>query len=274
MIKKSDFQAKNGHFRTNTPNTASSSQKKQTTPKTVTSGASNIPSPRMHSFEDANKKARKKATGERPSRDVDVSDGEQHSQDEASATTGKEPKTSKQGNSVHSGPNKKITDNVKDGPFSNKTGNNFNAKHGPKMKHTSKKAPRRKYYRPSDDTKTFQINSKGHLQCLQDPKLIHRPNDKGKLPGSREAPIYHEPGTVSCKTVEDLKKTIPQLFRQTWQFERSLQHQNRPFSQASNACQEEGANRVQRSNRQGTRLLDRRGKSSRSRLSQHRGSLQ
>ena len=210
--KKSDFQAKSGHFRTNTPNSASSSQKKQTTPKTVTSGASNIPSPRMHSFEDANKKAKKKATGVRPSRDVDVSDGEQHSQDEASATTGKEPKTSKQGNSVHSGPNKKITDRVKDGPFSNKTGNDFNAKHGPKMKHTSKKAPRRKYYRPSDDTKTFQINSKGHLQCLQDPKLIHRPNDKGKLPGSREAPIYHEPGTVSCKTVEDLKKLYPNSF--------------------------------------------------------------
>ena len=51
--KKSDFQAKSGHFRTSTSNTASSSQKKQTTPKTVTSGASNIPSPRMHSFEDA-----------------------------------------------------------------------------------------------------------------------------------------------------------------------------------------------------------------------------
>ena len=134
------------------------------------------------------------------------------SQDEASATTGKEPKTSKQGNSVHSGPNKKITDNVKDGPSSNKTGNDSNAKHGPKMKHTSKKAPRRKYYRPSDDTKTFQINNKGHLQCLQDPKLIHRPNDKGKLPGSREAPIYHEPGTVSCKTVEDLKKLYPNSF--------------------------------------------------------------
>ena len=210
--KKSDFQAKSGHFRTSTSNSASSSQKKQTTPKMVTSGASNIPSPRMHSFEDAKPKARKKATGVRPDRDVDVSDGEQHSQDEASATTGKEPKTSKQGNSVHSGPNKKITDNVKDGPFSNNTGSNSNAKHGPKMKHTSKKAPRRKYYRPSDDTKTFQINSKGHLQCLQDPKLIHRPNDKGKLPGSREAPFYHEPGTVSCKTVEDLKKLYPNSF--------------------------------------------------------------
>ena len=80
---------------------------------------------------------------------------------------------------------------------------------GPKMKHTSKKAPRRKYYKPSNDTKTFQINKKGHLQCMQDPNLIHKPNDKGKLPGSRKAPIYHEPGTVSCKTMKDLKKLYP-----------------------------------------------------------------
>ena len=141
--KKSDFRAKSGHFRTSSPNTASSSQKKQTTPKTVTSGKGNIPSPRMHSFEDAKIQA---------------------------------------------------------------------GKSGPKMKDTSKKAPRRKYYRPSNDTKIFQINNKGHLQCLQDPKLIHKPNDKGKLPGSREAPIYHEPGTVSCKTVEDLKKLYPNSF--------------------------------------------------------------
>ena len=108
--KKSDFQAKSGHFRTSTSNMASSSQKKQTTPKTVTSGKGDIPSPRMHSFEDAKLQTRKKVTGVRSGRDVDVSDREQHSQDEASATTGKEPKTSKQGNSVHSGPNKKITD--------------------------------------------------------------------------------------------------------------------------------------------------------------------
>ena len=182
------------------------------TPKTVTSGKGNIPSPRMHSVEDAKLQGRKTATGMRPGRDVDVSDGEQHSQEESSATTGKEPKTSKQGNSVQSGPNKSITDRVKDGPFSNQTGNKFNAKNGPKMKHTSKKAPRRKYYKPSNDTKIFQINNKGHLQCLQDPNLIHKPNDKGKLPGSREAPIYHEPGTVSCKTVEDLKKLYPNSF--------------------------------------------------------------
>ena len=210
--KKSNFRAKSGHFRTSSPNTASSSQKKQMTPKTVTSGKANVPSPRMHNFEDAKLQGRKTATGVRSGRDVDVSDEEQHSQEEPSATTGKGPKTSKQGNSVHSGPNKNITDSVKDGPFSNQTASNSNAKNGPKMKHTSKKTPRRKYYRPSNDTKTFQINNKGHLQCLQDPNLIHKPNDKGKLPGSREAPIYHEPGTVSCKTMEDLKKLYPNSF--------------------------------------------------------------
>ena len=210
--KKSNFRVKSGHFRTSTSNMASSSQKKQMTPKTVTSGKVHVPSPRMHSFEDAKIQGGKRATGVRPGRDVDVSDGEQHSQEESSATTGREPKTSKSGNSVHSGPNKKITDSVKDGPFSNQTADSSNAKSSPKMKHTSKKAPRRKYYMPSNDTKTFQINSKGHLQCLQDPNLIHKPNDKGKLPGSREAPIYHEPGTVSCKTVEDLKKLYPNSF--------------------------------------------------------------
>ena len=210
--KKSDFRVKSGHFRTSTPNAASSSQKKQTILKTVSSGKVHVPSPRMHSFEDAKIQGGKRATGVRPGRDVDVSDGEQHSQEEPPATTGKEPKTSKSGNSVHSGPNKNITDSVKDGPFSNQTTDSSNAKSGPKMKHTSKKAPHRKYYKPSNDTKTFQINNQGHLQCLQDPNLIHKPNDKGKLPGSREAPIYHEPGTVSCKIVEDLKKLYPNSF--------------------------------------------------------------
>ena len=127
-------------------------------------------------------------------------------------TTGKEPKTTKLGNSVLSGPNKKIMDSVKDGPFRKHTAGSSNVRSSPKMKHTSKEAPRRKYYMPYNDTKTFQISSKGHLQCLQDPNLIHKPNDKGKLPGSREAPIYHEPGTVLCKTMEDLKKLYPNSF--------------------------------------------------------------
>ena len=210
--KKSDFRAKSGHFRTSSPNMASSSQKKQMTPKTVTSGKAHVPSPRMHNFEDAKIQGRKTATGVRSGKEVDISDEEQHSQEEPSVTTGKEPKTPKQGNSVHSGPNKNITDSAKDGPYSNQTASSSNTKSGPKMKHTSKKAPCRKYYKPSNDTKTFQINNKGHLECLQDSNLMHKPNDKGKLPGSREAPIYHEPGTVSCKTMEDLKKLYPNSF--------------------------------------------------------------
>ena len=77
--KKSDLRVKSGHFRTSSPNTASSSQKKQMTPKTVTSGKGNVPSPRMHSFEDAKIQGRKTATGVRSGTHVDVSDGEQHS---------------------------------------------------------------------------------------------------------------------------------------------------------------------------------------------------
>ena len=210
--KKSNFRAKSSHFRTSTLNTASSSQKKQMTLKMVTSGKVHVPSPRMHSFEDAKIKGGKRANKLRSGRYVDVSDEKQHSPEEPSATTGKELKTSKLGNSFHSGPNKKITDSVKDGPFRKHTADSSNVKSSPKMKHTSKEAPHRKYYKPSNDTKTFQINSKGHLQCLQDPNIIHKPNDKGKLPGSREAPIYHEPMTVPCKTMEDLKKLYPNSF--------------------------------------------------------------
>ena len=213
----------------------------------------------MHSFEDAKIQGGKRATGVRPGRDVDVIDREQHSQEEPSATTGKEPKTSKSGNSVPSGPNKNIMDSVKDGPFSNQTTDSSNAKSSPKMKHTSKKAPRRKYYKPSNDTKTFQINNKGHLQCLQDPNLIHKPNNKGKLPGSREAPIYHEPGTVSCTTMEDLKKLYPNSFDRLGSLKGAYNIRVDPTVKPSNTCQEEGANRVKGGNRQETGLPDRRG---------------
>ena len=99
--KKSDFRAKSSHFRTSTQNTGSSSQKKRMTLKMVTSGKVHIPSPRMHSFEDAKIQGGKGAIKMRPGRDVDVSDGEQYSLEKPSATTGKEPKPSKSGNSVH-----------------------------------------------------------------------------------------------------------------------------------------------------------------------------
>ena len=166
----------------------------------------------MHSFQDAKLQGGERCSGLRSGRDVNISDGEQYTHQEPSVPSGKEPKTSKTGNSVHSGPNKNITDSVKDSPFSKGGTFSSNAKLGPKRNNKSKKSPHRKYYMPYNDTKTFQINNKGHLQLHQDPNLIHKPNNKGKLPGSRVAPIYHEPGTVSCKTVEDLKKLYPNSF--------------------------------------------------------------
>ena len=111
--KKSDFRAKSGPFRTSTSNMGRSSQKKQTTPKMVTSGKVHIPSPRMQSFEDAKIQGGKKLIRSRLDGKVDVSDREQHSLEEPSATTGKELKTSNSGNSVLSGPNKKFTDSKK-----------------------------------------------------------------------------------------------------------------------------------------------------------------
>ena len=210
--KKSDFRAKSGPFRTSTQSLGSSSQKKQMSSKMVTSGKAPVPSPRMYTFEDTKIQGKKRSSGLKSGGGVDVNDEEQHSQEEPSATNGKELKTSKTGNSVLSGPNKNITDSTKDGPLRKGAATGSNAKLSPKMKCTSKQAPHKKYYRPSNDTKTFQINNKGHLQCHQDPNFIHRPNDKGKLPGSIEAPIYHEPGTVSCTTVEDLKKLYPNSF--------------------------------------------------------------
>ena len=206
--KKSDFRAKSGPFRTSTSHTGSSFQKKQTTSKTVTTEKVHVPSPRMHSFEDTKIQGGKRHIRPRSGGNVDISDGEQHTQEEPSATTGKELKTSKTGNLVLSGPNKNITDRVKDGPFRKHTASGSNAKLCRKRSSKAKQIPCRKYYMPSNDTKTFQINNKGHLQCHQDPNLIHKPNNKGKLSGSREAPIYHEPGTVSYKMVEDVCRTM------------------------------------------------------------------
>ena len=200
--KKSDFQAKSGPLRTETHFSPSSSKKKQTTPKTVTSGKGYIPRSKVHSFEDAKIQGQKSHIETQPGGNVDVTNEEQHSTEEPSVTTGRQLNTPKTG----------LTDSTKDGPFSRSTGNGSTSKLGHKLKQSSKKRPRRKYYQPSDDTKTYKINNQGHLQCTQDPNLIHKPNDKGKLPGSREAPIYHEPGKVSCKTVEDLKKLYPNSF--------------------------------------------------------------
>ena len=87
--KKSDFKVKSGPFRTNTLRLGSSSQKKQTASKMVHSGKVPVPSPSMHNFEDSKIQGKKRSSRLKPGGDVDVSDGEQHNQEEPSASNEK-----------------------------------------------------------------------------------------------------------------------------------------------------------------------------------------
>ena len=93
--KKSDFRAKSGPFRTSTSHLPSSSQKTQTASNMVTSGKAPVPSPTVHSFEDAHNHGRKRHSRLKLGGRVDVSDEEQYIQDEPSVTARKELKTSK-----------------------------------------------------------------------------------------------------------------------------------------------------------------------------------
>ena len=66
--------------------------------------------------------------------------------------------------------------------------------------------PKRQYYQPQDDEDTYYINSEGHLQCHQDsPTIIKAPTPQ-ELPGSKEHPIFHKPGSINISSVEDLLK--------------------------------------------------------------------
>ena len=149
--KKSDFRSKSSPFSKGTPYLGSSSQKKQHSPKTVSSS----PSRRMHSFQDAKIQGRKPASKSTSGRDVDTSDKEQHAKQEPSEPSEEELKTPKMGN----------TTIVKDGPFRKCHRSGSKMKDGHKMKSQGCKEPRRNYYKHSNGIKTFQINKQGHLQC-------------------------------------------------------------------------------------------------------------
>ena len=203
--KKSDFRAKDGPKRTSMQCLGSSSQKRESSSKTVTSGKVPIPSPRMHNFQDAKIQGKLNGNGPKSGGGVDISDEEQHSQDETSASKGKEPKTSRTGTVVLSGPNKNIMDSTKDGPLRKGATTGSNVKLGPKMKQTSKKTPCRKYDRPSNDTKTFQINNKGNLQCHQDP------NDKGNCQAAEMLPSTMNQVQYHARRLKTSRNYIPIL---------------------------------------------------------------
>ena len=84
--KKSDFRAKDGPKMTSTQHLGSSCQKREFSSKTVTTGKVPVPSPRMHNFENAKIQGKSNGTGLKSGGGVDVSDEEQHSQDEASVS--------------------------------------------------------------------------------------------------------------------------------------------------------------------------------------------
>ena len=74
--------------------------------------------------------------------------------------------------------------------------------------------PQRPYYQPQEDQETYYINSEGHLQCHQDSQNIIKAPTPQELPGSKEHPIFHKPGSIKISSVEDLLKLYPNSFDQ------------------------------------------------------------
>ena len=72
--------------------------------------------------------------------------------------------------------------------------------------------PKYPYFQPQEDQETYYINSEGHLQCLQDSQKIIKAPTPQELPGSKEHPIFHKPGSIKISSVEDLLKLYPNSF--------------------------------------------------------------
>ena len=72
--------------------------------------------------------------------------------------------------------------------------------------------PKHQYYQPQEDEDTYYINSEGHLQCHQDSQNIIKAPTPQELPGSKEHPIFHKPGSIKISSVEDLLKLYPNSF--------------------------------------------------------------
>ena len=111
--------------------------------------------------------------------------------------------------------------------------------------------PKRQYYQPQDDEDTYYINSEGHLQCHQDSQTIIKAPTPQELPGSKEHPIFHKPGSIKISSVEDLLRLYPNSFDRLGSLKGEYDIKEDPNSATSTACEREGANRKQGSNRRG-----------------------
>ena len=82
----------------------------------------------------------------------------------------------------------------------------------PSQSENSDFLPKRQYYQPQEDEDTYYINSEGHLQCHQDSNNIIKAPTPQELPGSKEHPIYHTPGSIRISSVEDLLRLYSNSF--------------------------------------------------------------
>ena len=129
------------------------------------------------------------------------------SESQPSAPERPEPDSSQEQNTVLSG----NVSQAELGPKMEVTGKK-RVKDGPIKKADSTEIPRRKYYRPVADAKTYRMNGQGQLQCQQDPKDVTRVGSVKELPLCREKPIFHEPVGASITDKEQLTTMYPNSF--------------------------------------------------------------
>ena len=74
--------------------------------------------------------------------------------------------------------------------------------------------PKHPYYQPQEDQETYYINSEGLHQSPVPPRLTehYQSPHPQELPGSKEHPIFHKPGSIKISSVEDLCKLYPNSF--------------------------------------------------------------
>ena len=214
---------KNSHFRTSTPSQREIFSKRTTTPSQSeiyhgTAHNNKIDTEKSTRAEEATSTShsigRKRCRCKKTHREVDRS--VEHSAVQRQASTS----NSQQAREGQSQPTASLT-----GPahhpkekysLSTATRNNrFEAHfrtHTPPQSEIFSKTPERLYYQPQEDQETFTINAEGHLQCNQDSNKVIKATTPQNLPGSREYPIYHKPGSIAINSVEDLIKLYPNSF--------------------------------------------------------------
>ena len=151
------------------------------------------------------KKAKSVANASEP---LDVTLESTPSESQPSAPERTEPNGSQEQNTVLSG---STSQEAELGPKMKGIGKK-RVKDGPIRKADSTEIPRRKYYRPTADAKTYRMNGQGQLQCQQDPKDVTRVGSVKELPLCREKPIFHEPVGALIKDKEQLTEMYPNSF--------------------------------------------------------------